>query len=123
LRHARQRSQRKCAQSIAAIILLIIREAATYALDPDMSETAAIAYWMGDDKETFVAEEDGVVLGIYYMRPNQAGWGRHVCNCGYMTHAAARGRGVCATHVRAFARACPIAWLSRDAVQLRDQHE
>jgi GNAT superfamily N-acetyltransferase len=28
------------------------------------------------------------------MRPNQAGGGRHVCNCGYMTDAAATGRGV-----------------------------
>jgi ribosomal protein S18 acetylase RimI-like enzyme len=28
------------------------------------------------------------------MRPNQAGGGRHVCNCGYMTHASATGRGV-----------------------------
>ena len=81
-------------RDIAAIILPIIREAATYVLDPDMSETAAMAYWMGHDKETFVAEEDGAVLGTYYMRPNQAGGGRHVCNCGYMTHAAAGGRGV-----------------------------
>ena len=82
------------APAIAAIILPIIREAATYTLDPDMSETEALAYWMGRDKETFVAEEDGVVLGSYYMRPNQAGGGRHVCNCGYMTLAAATGRGV-----------------------------
>jgi hypothetical protein len=57
------------ASAIAAIILPIICEAATYALDPDMSETEALDYWMGHDKETFVAEEDGVVLGTYYMRP------------------------------------------------------
>src|SRR5262245_8440032 len=80
--------------AIAAIIVPIIREAATYTLNPDMSESEALAYWMGGDKETFVAEEDGAVLGTYYMRPNQAGGGRHVCNCGYMTHAAAAGRGV-----------------------------
>ena len=82
------------APAVAAIILPIIREAATYTLDPDMSESEALVYWMGGDKETFVAEEDGVVLGTYYMRPNQAGGGRHVCNCGYMTHAAATGRGI-----------------------------
>jgi ribosomal protein S18 acetylase RimI-like enzyme len=28
------------------------------------------------------------------MRANQAGGGRHVCNCGYMTMPAASGRGV-----------------------------
>jgi L-amino acid N-acyltransferase YncA len=89
-----RRAETSDAPAVAAIILPIIRGAATYALDPDMSEIEALAYWMGDDKETFVAEEDGVVLGTYYMRPNQAGGGRHVCNCGFMTHTAASGRGI-----------------------------
>jgi ribosomal protein S18 acetylase RimI-like enzyme len=82
------------AAAIAAIIVPIIREGATYALDPDLSESETLAYWLGPDKETFVAEQDGVVLGTYYMRPNQAGGGRHVCNCGYMTDAGATGRGI-----------------------------
>ena len=82
------------AAGVAAIIVPIIREGATYTLDADMTEPEALAYWMGPDKETFVAEQDGMVLGTYYMRPNQAGGGRHVCNCGYMTHAAASGRGI-----------------------------
>ncbi|MCC6775804.1 MAG: GNAT family N-acetyltransferase [Hyphomicrobiales bacterium] len=82
------------AAAIAAIIMPIIREGTTYALDPDMSEAEALAYWIGDDKETFVAEQDGRLLGTYYMRPNQAGGGRHVCNCGYMTDTAATGRGI-----------------------------
>ena len=47
----------------------IVRESTTYTLDPAMSEAEALAYWMGHDKETFVAEQDGVVLGTYYMRP------------------------------------------------------
>ena len=82
------------AAAIAAIVLPTIREGATYTLDPDMSEADALAYWMGTDKETFVAEEDGVIVGTYYIRPNQAGGGRHVCNCGYMTSKAATGRGI-----------------------------
>lgn len=82
------------AQAIAAIILPTIRDGATYALDPAMSEAEALAYWMGPDKETFVLEDGDIVLGTYYMRPNQAGGGGHVCNCGYMTSAAATGRGV-----------------------------
>ncbi|MDC0667984.1 GNAT family N-acetyltransferase [Nannocystis radixulma] len=82
------------AAAISGIILPTICEGATYALDPDMSEADALAYWMGPDKETFVAEEDGVILGTYYIRPNQAGGGRHVSNCGYMTSATATGRGI-----------------------------
>lgn len=81
-------------EAIAAIILPTIREGTTYALDPAMSEADALAYWTAPDKETFVAEEDGALLGTYYLRANQAGGGSHVANCGYMTAAAATGRGV-----------------------------
>ncbi len=80
--------------AILEIILPTIREGATYALDPHMSEAEALSYWMGPDKETFVAEENGDILGTYIMRANQGGGGRHVCNCGYMTRASATERGV-----------------------------
>ncbi|MEW5984100.1 MAG: GNAT family N-acetyltransferase [Acidobacteriota bacterium] len=89
-----RRAEARDAPAIAEIILPIIREGTTYALDPAMSEADALSYWMAPDKETFVAEEDGATLGTYYLRPNQAGGGRHVCNCGYMTRMSATGRGV-----------------------------
>ncbi len=80
--------------AIWSIIEPVIRAGETYALDSDMSEDEALGYWMAADKETFVAEDVGEILGTYYMRPNQAGGGRHVCNCGYMTSTHATGRGV-----------------------------
>ena len=89
--------RRACPDDAPAIWRIIgptIRAGETYALDPDMTEAAALAYWLGNDRETFVAEEDGEIVGTYYIRPNQAGGGRHICNCGYMTSAAATGCGV-----------------------------
>ncbi len=80
--------------AIWSIIGPTIQAGETYTLDPSLSETEALAYWLGADKETFVAEADGVLLGTYYMRPNQAGGGAHVCNCGYMTSLSATGRGI-----------------------------
>lgn len=80
--------------AIWRIIGPTIRAGETYALDRDLSEADALAYWMGADRETFVAEEDGVILGTYFIKANQAGGGWHVCNCGYMTDPAAGGRGV-----------------------------
>lgn len=82
------------AAAIWAVMEPIIRAGDTYTLDPQMSEADAIAHWLGPDKETFVVEEDGAIVGTYYMRPNRAGGGSHVCNCGYMTSPAARGRGI-----------------------------
>ena len=80
--------------AIASIIMPTIRAGTTYTLDAGMSEAEALEYWLENDKETFVAGDGGAILGTYYMRPNQAGGGRHVCNCGYMTGAAATGRGI-----------------------------
>lgn len=83
------------APAVWRIVEPIVRAGDTYALDPDMSEADAMAYWFAPEKESFVAvDPDGVVVGTYYLRPNQAGGGRHICNCGYMVAAAAAGRGV-----------------------------
>lgn len=82
------------APAIWAILEPTIRAGETYALPRDMAREEAIAYWMGPDRETFVAEEDGRALGTYYLRANQLGGGSHVANCGYMTAAGATGRGV-----------------------------
>jgi L-amino acid N-acyltransferase YncA len=82
------------AAAIWAIIEPVIRAGETLTLDRDMSEADALAYWFGADKEVFVAEDDGAILGTYYLRANQTGGGAHVCNAGYVTGAAATGRGV-----------------------------
>jgi ribosomal protein S18 acetylase RimI-like enzyme len=82
------------ADAIWSILEPTIRAGETYALPQDMTRTDALAYWMGPDRETFVALDDGHVVGTYYLRANQAGGGRHVANCGYMTDAAAAGRGI-----------------------------
>jgi L-amino acid N-acyltransferase YncA len=80
--------------AIWEILAPTIRAGETYALDQRMSESDALAYWLGADRKTFVAEDDGAIVGTYYLRANQAGGGRHICNCGYMTSPAATGRGV-----------------------------
>jgi L-amino acid N-acyltransferase YncA len=82
------------AGAIWAILEPTIRAGETYAFEPTLKEADALAFWMGSDKETFVAEEDGEIVGTYFIRPDQAGGGAGVCNCGYMTRASATGRGV-----------------------------
>ena len=80
--------------AIWSILKPVIRAGETYTLDRDMSEVDALRYWLSAKKKTFVFEEDGIILGTYYMRTNQAGGGSHVCNCGFMTSASATGRGI-----------------------------
>jgi ribosomal protein S18 acetylase RimI-like enzyme len=80
--------------AIWEVIAPAIRAGETYALPRDMSEAAAVAYWTGPDREAFVAEAEGRLLGTYYMKANQLGGGAHVANCGYITAPVATGRGL-----------------------------
>lgn len=82
------------ANDIWRILEPVIRTGETYALPREMTQESAIAYWMNPDRETFVVEDAGQILGTYYLRPNQMGGGSHVANCGYVTSVAARGRGI-----------------------------
>jgi ribosomal protein S18 acetylase RimI-like enzyme len=66
----------------------------TYALSQDITKAEAKVIWLDSPRKTFVLEENGEILGTYYIKTNQAGPGSHVCNCGYMVSSAARGRGV-----------------------------
>jgi L-amino acid N-acyltransferase YncA len=81
-------------KAIWAILEPIIRTGETYALPPDMTAADALAYWCGPGHSVFVAEQDGQIIGTYYLRANQQGGGAHVANCGYMSDPSARGRGV-----------------------------
>jgi ribosomal protein S18 acetylase RimI-like enzyme len=80
--------------AIWQILEPVIRAGETYALPRGMTRADALAYWTGPDRETFLAEDGGNVLGTYYIKPNQQGGGSHVANCGYVTARAATGRGV-----------------------------
>ncbi|MDG3041387.1 GNAT family N-acetyltransferase [Roseicyclus marinus] len=82
------------AGAIAALILPVFRAGDTYAIDPAITAEAAVEYWLSPDKTTFMAELGGMVMGTYYLRPNQGGGGAHVCNCGYITAPDARGKGI-----------------------------
>src|SRR5260221_4889418 len=71
----------------------IIGAGETYVLPRDMSRAAALAYWRSPGHEVFVAEDEGAIVGTYYLRANQPGGGAHVANCGYMTAPDAGGPG------------------------------
>jgi ribosomal protein S18 acetylase RimI-like enzyme len=94
--------------AIWAILEPIARAGETLALPRDLSPGDGLAHWRAPGHDVFVAEIDGAVVGSYYLRANQRGGGAHVANCGYITAAAATGRGVaramCA-HSLAHARA------------------
>jgi ribosomal protein S18 acetylase RimI-like enzyme len=89
------------AAAIWSIMEPTIRGGESYALPKEWTRDEALAYWFSPGHTAFVAaEDDGSIVGTYYIRANQRGGGQHVANCAFMTAAAASGRGVGAAMCR-----------------------
>ena len=80
--------------AIWKILEPMIRRGDTYTLPSNINEDEALAYWFAPAHEVFVYENDGDLLGTYFLRANRQGGGAHVANCGYVTAQAAQGREI-----------------------------
>lgn len=87
-------AQESDADSLWRILEPVLRAGETYALPRDWSRDEALAFWFLTGHEVFVAEDEGKVVGTYYLHANQRGGGAHIANCGYVTATSAAGRGV-----------------------------
>ena len=81
-------------EAIWPIFHTIAAAGQTYGYERDIDKDQARQIWLFTPRKTFVIEENGQILGTYYLKTNQAGPGNHVCNCGYMVSAKASGRGL-----------------------------
>ncbi len=80
--------------AIWTIIEPVIRAGETLALPSDLTREDALAIWTSPDRTLRLLDEDGVIIGVFYVRANQLGGGSHVANAGYVTAPQAMGRGV-----------------------------
>lgn len=73
----------------------IIRAGETYTWERDTTEGTAKEVWFKQPPgKTFVAVQEGTVIGTGELHPNYGGAGGHVANAGYMVHPAHSGKGV-----------------------------
>ena len=84
--------------AVWALLEPVFRAGDTYAVPTDIDAEDARSRWVESPTATYVAADPaGRLVGTYYLKPNQAGPGAHVCNCGYVVASAARGCGIGAT--------------------------
>lgn len=82
------------ADSLWQVLEPVVRDGTTYPVDPAATRDQVFAYWFAPDKQVFVAERAGQIVGSYYLKPNSTGPGAHVANAGYMVRPDARRQGV-----------------------------
>jgi ribosomal protein S18 acetylase RimI-like enzyme len=80
---------------IWAVLEPVFRAGETYSFPRDITPDQARHAWMEIPAKTFVCTNArNEIVGTYILKANQPGQGSHVCNCGYVVSAAARGLGV-----------------------------
>jgi ribosomal protein S18 acetylase RimI-like enzyme len=82
------------ADAIWAILREVIDGGEAFAFDQATTREDGLRFWLHSPTCCFVAEQDGQVIGSYFLRPNQPGRGAHVANGGYMVARSGQGRGV-----------------------------
>ena len=76
------------------IFQAIVAQGDTYVFSPEATRNDAFAYWFGPGVSSYVAEEDGRIIGMYKLIPNQRDRGSHVANASFMVSPDARGNGI-----------------------------
>jgi L-amino acid N-acyltransferase YncA len=72
----------------------VVASGTTYIFAPDTSYEDAFAFWFGHGAATFVAEEDGRVVGMYKFVANYLDRGSHVANAAFMVDPLFSGKGI-----------------------------
>jgi ribosomal protein S18 acetylase RimI-like enzyme len=80
--------------AIWEIIKQVISAGDTYVFRPDSSREKMLAYWCNPDRHTYVATDNGKVVGTFFIKDNQPDFGSHVANAGYMVSPASSGSGI-----------------------------
>jgi ribosomal protein S18 acetylase RimI-like enzyme len=75
------------------IFRAVIATGDTYVFAPDTSREDAFSYWFGPGVASYVAEDEGRIVGMYKIIPNQRDLGSHVANASFMVDPTYGGRG------------------------------
>ena len=72
----------------------VVRDETTYVFASDTPYEDAFTYWFGPGVVSYVAEENGQIVGMYKLIPNQRDLGSHVANASFMVAPGHSGKGI-----------------------------
>jgi ribosomal protein S18 acetylase RimI-like enzyme len=76
------------------IFRAVVATGTTYAHAPDTPEAEARPYWLSPGTSSWVAEDEGRIVGMYRLATNRRDLGSHVANASFMVDPACQGRRI-----------------------------
>lgn len=89
-----RRAAEKDHEQIWQILRGVAAAGETYTFDPAIKREDALAYWLAEKNETWVALSEGELVGTYLLRANQSGGGSHVANAAFVVAPEAQAKGI-----------------------------
>ena len=80
-------------ESMWPIFRAVVATGTTYVFSPDTPRQTAFDYWFGSGVTSYVAVDQGRVVGMYKLVQNQRDLGSHVANASFMVDPAHGGKG------------------------------
>jgi L-amino acid N-acyltransferase YncA len=81
-------------EAIWQIFKAVVAGGDTYVFAPDTPREEALDYFLGPRIQSWVAEIEGSVVGMYKLIPNRRDLGSHVANASFMVAPSAHGKGI-----------------------------
>ncbi len=85
------------AQDLAAAVAIwnqVVDDGAAFPQMESLTEESGQQFFSGQSFTGVAIGEDGAVLGLYILHPNNVGRCGHICNASYAVHTGARGQHV-----------------------------
>ena len=71
----------------------VVDEGIAFPQEEPLNMETGISFF-GSQSYTGVAEEDGIIFGLYILHPNNVGRCGHICNASYAVSSGMRGRHI-----------------------------
>lgn len=84
-------------EDLVAIWLMwknIMEQKIYYPYDESFTKKDIEKSWVNLNNHTYVAEQNGKIVGAYIFKANQPGYGGHIANAAYMVKTNKRGQGI-----------------------------
>ncbi len=76
------------------ILKNIINKGDSFAYPVTISKEEMLTYWCAPEKHTYVAIENDIVVGTFFIQNNQPGRGAHIANAAYAVSDKSAGKGI-----------------------------
>ena len=105
--------------AMIAIWNRVVEDGVAFPQEETLTPAAGAAFFAGQSFSAVAQDEDGRIVGLYILHPNNVGRCGHICNASYAVDAARRGRRIgeaLVTHCLKQAKALGFSILQFNAV-------